>query len=256
MIELGWRELLLVSSLLPLAAALGLWRGMRFQTLLWPGLRMILQLSLLGVVLDAVFSVQSGMVVLLVLLVMTGFAVQTVVSRLENRFPGVHRGVAIALVVGCGGSTFYFCHLVIGIEPWYAPRYLIPLAGMIFGNSMTGASLAAERLTNDLKVRRDEVEAALCLGATPRQATSNVLKKSFYAAMIPTINAMAAMGLVFIPGMMTGQVLSGVSPFVAVSYQVAIMCVITFSVAAASLLILEIGYRSCFTSAWQLKPLE
>jgi putative ABC transport system permease protein len=224
--------------------------------LLWPGLRMILQLTVLGFVLEALFSLRSGVLVLLMLLVMAGFAVQTVVSRLQRRFPGVYRSVTIAILIGCGGATVYFCHLVIGLDPWYSPQYLIPLAGMVFGNSMTGASLAAERLVNDLVHRREEIEAALCLGASPRQACSEFLKGAFYAAMIPTINAMAAMGLVFIPGMMTGQILSGVSPFVAVSYQVAIMCVITFSVAASSLLILEFGYRSCFTSSWQLKVID
>ncbi len=253
MIELSRIEMVMVVGLLPLVAALSMWRGLSLKTFLWPGLRMVVQLSVLGVVLELIFSASSGLFVALLLVLMAGFAVQTVVERLEHRFPGVYRIVAMALLVGCGGATVFFCHLVIGIEPWYSPRYLIPLAGMVFGNSMTGASLAAERLTSDLRQRREEIEASLCLGASPRQASREVLKKAYYASMIPTINSMAAMGLVFIPGMMTGQILSGVSPQVAVAYQIAIMCVIVFGVSVASLLILEFGYRACFTSAWQLR---
>lgn len=256
MLELSATDMLLVLGLLPMVAALSWWRGLPMSTMLWPGIRMVLQLCLLGFVLEAIFSARSALLVVLLLLVMAGFAVQTVVARLELRFPGSYRTVALAILTGCGSSTIYFCHLIIEIDPWYAPRYLIPLAGMVFGNSMTGASLAAERLTSDLVLQREQIETLLCLGATPRQAVKEILHKAFYAALIPTINAMAVMGLVFIPGMMTGQILSGVPPLAAVSYQIAIMCVIGFSVAVSSLLILELGYRSCFTPAWQLKRLS
>jgi len=253
MIELTRIDMLMVLALLPLVAALSRWRGMPMQTLLWPGVRMVLQLSLLGFVLEMIFTVRNGFIVLVLLLVMAGFAVQTVVSRLEHRFPGVYQSVTIALLCGCGSATFYFCNLIVVVDPWYDPRYLIPLAGMVFGNSMTGASLAAERLTRDLIRQREEIETYLSLGATPRQAVKTIVHEAYYAALIPTINAMAVMGLVFIPGMMTGQILSGVEPFTAVAYQIAIMCVISFSVAVTCLLILELGYRSCFTKAWQLR---
>jgi len=225
------------------------------QTLLWPGLRMVVQLTLLGFVLEMIFSARNGLVVGVLLLVMAGFAVQTVVARLEHRFPGVYRTVSVALLCGCGSATFYFCNLIVVVDPWYDPRYLIPLAGMVFGNSMTGASLAAERLTRDIIRQREDIETYLSLGASPRQAVRQILREAFYAALIPTINAMAVMGLVFIPGMMTGQILSGVAPFTAVAYQIAIMCVISFSVAVTCLLILEMGYRSCFTKSWQLRRL-
>ena len=256
MIELTAYDMVLVIGLLPLVAALSWWRGMQLKLLLWPGVRMVVQLSLLGAILEIIFSARSAVVVMLLLLVMAGFAVQTVVARAEKRFPGIYRVVTLGIVVGCGGSTVYFTHLVVGIQPWYDPRYLIPLAGMVFGNSMTGASLAAERLISDMSQRREEIETLLSLGASPRQASREVIRKAFHAALIPTINAMAVMGLVFIPGMMTGQVLSGVSPYTAVAYQIAIMCVICFSVATTCLVILELGYRSCFTSAWQLKTFD
>jgi len=157
------------------------------------------------------------------------------------------------MLFGCGGMTFFFCTLVIGLEPWYDPRYLIPLAGMVIGNSMTGASLATERLAAEFHERREEIETALCLGSSVKLSAEPAVSSAFRAALIPSINAMAAMGLVFLPGMMTGQILSGTEPLIAVKYQIAIMCVITGSVALTAFIILRFGYRSYFTSYQSLR---
>jgi putative ABC transport system permease protein len=142
---------------------------------------------------------------------------------------------------------------VIGLEPWYDPRYLIPLAGMVIGNSMTGASLAVERLAAEFRECREEIETALCLGSSVSLAAEPAVSSAFRAALIPSINAMAAMGLVFLPGMMTGQILSGTEPLIAVKYQIAIMCVITGSVSLTTFLILRLGYRSYFTPHQSLR---
>jgi putative ABC transport system permease protein len=104
-----------------------------------------------------------------------------------------------------------------------------------------------------MKERRDEIETALCLGATSRTASRDAVRSAFRASLIPSVNAMAAMGIVFLPGMMTGQILSGTAPIIAVKYQIAIMCVITGSVAVTSFLILAQGYRNYFTPAHQLR---
>ena len=179
---------------------------------------------------------------------MAGFAVQTIGARVEKKMPNFYRVVGTAILFGCGAMTFFFCTLVIGLEPWYDPRYLIPLAGMVIGNSMTGATLATERLAAEFRERREEIETALCLGSSVKVAAEPAVSSAFRAALIPSINAMAAMGLVFLPGMMTGQILSGTEPLIAVKYQIAIMCVITGSVALTAFMILRFGYRSYFTS--------
>jgi len=223
------------------------------KAMLVASLRMAAQLFIAGYLLQLLFELKSATAVLLVLLVMGGFAVQAAASRVKQRMPGFYRIIASSMLVGCGGATFYFCHLVIGLTPWYDPRYLIPLAGMIFGNSLTGASLAAERLGSEMYQRRDEIESALCLGASPRQAAREAVRSAYRAALIPSINAMAAMGLVFLPGMMTGQILSGTAPALAVRYQIAVMCVITGSVAVTTFLILLQGARAYFTPAAQLR---
>jgi len=254
MIDLGLFDLTLVYALILMAFALVRLNGPGEERgLLIASLRMVVQLLAVGYVLHLIFALDSAAPVLLVLLVMGGLAVHTVAGRVKVKMPKLYRVVAGAMLVGCGGTTLLFCTLVLGLDPWYDPRYLIPLAGMIIGNSMTGASLAAERLADEIRSRRDEIETALCLGATARQACRDAMKNAFNAALIPTVNAMATMGIVFLPGMMTGQILSGTEPMLAVKYQIAIMCVITGSVALTSFLILLRGYRSFFTDLDQLR---
>ena len=253
-IELSLWDLVTVYSLLLMSVGLAhLLRAGQSRDLFWSGLRMFMQLMVVGYVLHLVFALESALPVLLILVVMTGFAVQTIGARVETKMPNFYRVVGAAMLFGCGGMTFFFCTLVIGLEPWYDPRYLIPLAGMVIGNSMTGASLAAERLAAEFRERSEEIETALCLGSSVKLASEPAVSSAFRAALIPSVNAMAAMGLVFLPGMMTGQILSGTEPLIAVKYQIAIMCVITGSVALTTFMILRFGYRSYFTSYQSLR---
>ncbi len=253
-IDLSLADLAIGYSLILLAAALARLQGIgQERELLWASVRMVLQLFAIGYLLHLIFAVSAPLPVLLILLVMAGFSIQVLGGRVKGKMPAFYRVVGSAIIIGCGGITFFFCLLVIGLHPWYDPRYLIPLAGMIIGNSMNGASLAAERLAAEMRERREEIEAALCLGATSRQASRDAVRSAFRAALIPTTNTMAAMGLVFLPGMMTGQILSGTAPVLAVKYQIAIMCAITGSVAITAFLILLQGYRRYFTPAHQLR---
>ncbi len=250
-------------SMLQLAGAYGLillavgfarvWQIGQEKQLLWASIRMVLQLLAVGYLLNLIFTVHSPLPVLLMLLAMTGFSLQVAGSRSKKRMPHFYRVMGSSIMIGCGGITCYFCLLVVGYSPWYDPRYLIPLAGMIIGNAMNGASLAAERLSSEMHDRREEIETAICLGANARQAAESAVRAAYTAALIPTMNTMAATGIVALPGMMTGQILSGTEPVVAVRYQIAIMCAITGSVSITSFLILLQGYRHYFTKAHQLK---
>ena len=116
--------------------------------------------------------------------------------------------------------------VIVQVKPWYTPQYFIPLGGMIISNSMNAITISLDRLFSDLRKQRDEVELALCLGATFQEATGTILRESIRAGMIPSINSMMTVGLASIPGMMTGQILSGVSPLVAVRYQIMVMCML------------------------------
>ena len=253
-IDLSLWDLVTVYSLLLMSIGLAhLLKAGQSKDLFWSGLRMFIQLLVVGYVLHLIFALKTPLPVLLILIVMIGFAVQTIGARVKTKMPHFYRVVGTALLFGCGGMTFFFCSLVIGLEPWYDPRYLIPLAGMIIGNSMTGASLAVERLAAEFRERRDEIETGLCLGGSIQAVSETAVSSAFRAALIPSVNAMAAMGLVFLPGMMTGQILSGTEPLIAVKYQIAIMCVITGSVSLTTFFILKLGYRAYFTPYQSLR---
>jgi putative ABC transport system permease protein len=129
-------------------------------------------------------------------------------------------------------------------DPWYHPRYALPLLGMILGNTMTGISLGLDVLTNSLVRERAAVEARLALGATRREALMSVTRDALRSGFMPIINSMAAVGLVSLPGMMTGQILAGVEPIEAVKYQLLIMFLIAGGTGLGTLMaVLGGGYR-------------
>ena len=252
----GLGDLSLIFGLVLLVIGLARLRGIGQEwQMLWASVRMVIQLFAVGSLLHLVFAVKSPLATCAILLVMGLCTLQVVGGRIKGKMPRFYRIMSIALLAGCGGATFVLCGLVIGYTPWYDPRYLIPLAGMIIGNSINSASLAAERLAAGIGERREELEAAICLGATARQAAEPVVRQAFRTALTPTINTMAAMGIVSLPGMMTGQILSGTDPGIAVRYQIAIMCAITGATGVTSFLILLFGYRGYFTPAHQLRDI-
>jgi putative ABC transport system permease protein len=253
-IDLDYLNLLSAYGLFLLAVGLGRLRGVgESRDMLWASVRMVVQLFAIGYLLRFIFAVRHPLPTLLILLVMGGFALQVLAGRIKNKIPAFYRVVSASLFLGCGAVTFFFCLLVVTPTPWYDPRYLVPLAGMIIGNSMNGAGLAAERLSSEMRERREEIETALCLGASSRMACGTAVRSAFRAALLPMTNSMAAMGIVSLPGMMTGQILSGTDPVTAVKYQIAIMCAILGGVAITSLLTLLLGYRFYFTAAQQLR---
>ena len=203
---------LAVAVLPAIATLLILWRwSMNVGNAVYALGRMLLQLMLIGYALAWIFGASSGWLIALVLLIMalasSWIALRTVP---EQRMKLLWASVA-GIVLGGGVTLVVVTQAVLLLEPWYLPRYMIPLAGMAFANAMTAVSLSAERLFAELK------------HGEPWDAARGV---AFQAAMIPVVNSLFAVGLVSLPGMMTGQILSGVSPLVAARYQIMIMCMI------------------------------
>jgi putative ABC transport system permease protein len=130
-------------------------------------------------------------------------------------------------------------------DPWYDPRYLLPLLGMVLGNTMTGISLGLHTLTGGVVSGRAAIEARLALGADRREALLPVVRAALKNAMMPIINAMTATGLVSLPGMMTGQILAGVPPVEAVKYQILIMFLIAGGTGLGAL-------SAVIVAAWRL----
>jgi putative ABC transport system permease protein len=167
-------------------------------------------------------------------LVMAGVAGHEIWARQSNKVHGWRTfglGAGSVLFVGLLASMYVVAFLI-GLEPWYTPRVFLPILGMIFGNALTGVALALETLTQGARTERKGIEARLALGASRYQALEVVLRRALKTALMPMINAMAVSGIVALPGMMTGQILSGVDPVEAAKYQIMIM----FAIAGATAL--------------------
>ena len=225
----------------------------REKAILLSSLRMTIQLVLTGYVLVYIFDHPSPLITIAIIILMECFAVYTVFQRFKGLLSKkLKQTIVFSMVAGTMSCIIYFLFVVIRIVPWYDPQYFIPLAGMFVGNAMTGVSLGTKSLIEGMNTQRKLVEEALVLGATPQTATKGIINSTFDAAIMPTINSMLGMGIVFLPGMMTGQILSGISPATAVNYQIAIMLGILGAVSLSVIMLLLLGYRAFFNGEDQL----
>lgn len=215
--------------------------------------RMTIQLILTGYILIYLFDNPSPIYTIAVIIAMEAFSIYNIIKRMKQKLSReIKKVIAIAMVFGTSISLFFFILVVVRVAPWYDPRYFIPIAGMLIGNSMTGISLGVNRLVDGMYTQRSLVEGALMLGATPKMASKSIVDNAFDSAILPTINSMVGMGIVFLPGMMTGQILSGTSPVTAIEYQIAIMLGILGSVALTVILFVQLGYKTFFNKDAQL----
>jgi putative ABC transport system permease protein len=173
--------------------------------------RMLVQLLMIGYFLSYIFNSNSGLVVLTIVAVMIIIASWISLRTIRNKQLLLYPKALVSLVIGGGITLVLVTQFVLNLTPWYLPSYFIPLAGMIFANAMNSVSLAADRLEAEID-RNIEYEQA-----------RNI---AFRASLIPITNSLFAVGLVAIPGMMTGQILSGISPLIAARYQIMVMCMV------------------------------
>ena len=193
--------------------------GLDFKSSLYALGRMLLQLFLVGYCLSYIFEARSSWIVVMVLAVMVSFSSWIALRTVKPKRRILLKKAFLAIITGGGITLFLVTRVVLRLDPWYLPRYMVPLAGMIFANSMNGISLAAERLEAELGQNK------------PYTKARNI---AFGASIIPIMNSLFAVGLVSIPGMMSGQILSGISPFIAARYQIMVMCMIFGSVGMSS----------------------
>ncbi|GJQ09869.1 hypothetical protein GpartN1_g1660.t1 [Galdieria partita] len=217
------------------------------------GFRATVQLLMVGYFLRWVFLTRQVAVVMLAFGIMLSVAVWTATRRVKRKLPGLLYKSAVSIVIGSGLTTVIVTAFVIGTDPWWDPRYFLPLAGMIVGNAMNAAALVSERMVSEIISRQGEIEALLSLAATPRQAVAPALRAALRSSMIPSINGMMTVGLVSLPGMMTGQMLGGADPSVAARYQLMIVFVLAGATSAVAVSLSMLLYHSFFTSAWQLR---
>jgi len=253
-LPIPWWRLLAVGASLALLLALGQALHLRIGRMaLVSSLRGTVQLVLVGYFLGALFSVRRFELVAATFLVMLGVAARASVGRLRRPLPGLGWLASAALGAGTALGVVFMTAVVVRPVPWYDPQYVIPFAGMLLGNAMNGSSLAGERFQEDLRSRIAEVEARLSLGLSGPESVHPLLTRALRASMIPTLNSFAVAGVVQLPGMMTGQILSGVAPVVAVEYQILIFFLLMTSTAVSTLLFLLMLRSRYLTASHQLR---
>lgn len=237
----------LLAGVTSLTHRLGLGRDLAVGTV-----RTFAQLFLMGYVLKFVFEVRVSWLVLLMFTFMVAAAVHTIRGRVKERSVSFVLPAFASMLITYSLVSVVVTGVIVGARPWWTPQYFIPLAGMIVGNSMTAISICLDRLFSDLRTRRGEVEMKLALGADYREASREILAGAVRAGMIPSINSLMAVGLVSLPGMMTGQILSGTDPLIAIRYQIVVMLMLVASTALGALLVTNLVRKRCFSKGQQL----
>ncbi len=248
-IAIGWPQLALATlfvvlvGVISMRLALGIEKDLAIATV-----RTYLQLIALGLILRWVFGIDSPWLVIAILVIMMSAAAQTIVKRAPDAPKGILGSSMLTMLLTGFTVTFAVTGLIIQVEPWYLPQYVIPIAGMVLGNSMNGVALSLERTFSDMDMRSEEILALTALGATPWEAAGDIVRVAIRAGLIPTINSMAAAGLVFIPGMMTGQVLAGADPLNAAYYQIVVMLMVSAATAMGAVMAVLLSYRRRFSA--------
>ena len=251
-VDITLGEVAATLTLVALAAAVSLWRRAELEPDLGLAvLRSFVQLTAVGYVIQAIFDSDSLWLVAALLLAMVAFGAATARSR-AKAVPGALGPLTLAL----GTAAAVTLGLVLALGVFDAePRYLIPVGGMVIGNSMTAAAVALNRLADEVRSSAGEIEATLALGATAREAAAGLVRRSLRSGMIPLIDSTKTTGVVFFPGTMVGMLVAGAEPLDAVRLQLILLWSLLGSVALAALIATTLGYRRFFTPAHQLREL-
>lgn len=186
-------------------------------------IRMLIQLILVGYVLIYIFENDSWYIGAFLIFIMISMSSYIVLRNIDNRTLSSYFIIFFAIAIGGTINLVLVIEFIFDLTPFYEPRYVIPIAGMIYANSMNAVSLAAERFEKEILI----------------SSSHEALKVTFKASMIPVINSFLAVGIVSLPGMMTGQILSGVDPLVAVRYQIVVLAMILGSSGISVILYLK-----------------
>ena len=235
----------LIAALVMVAIAAGISETMRMgvgRTLLWSACRALLQLCAMGFIMEYVIRSNNPWLVLLLVAFMLIAAVQITLSRAK----GVPKGLA--------GTVF--TELIIRPQPWYAPQLVVPLTGMLLGNTVSALAVGLSRFFESMKERRDEVDTLLALGATTWEAARPSIVSSIRLGLLPTTASLASAGIVTVPGMMAGQIIAGGNPIDAAKYQFMILATIAALTLLADSIIMLMVYKRCFTALDQYQPVN
>ena len=225
------------------------------QKLVVAALRSTIQLILLGLVLKTLFALTNPLYMGLLAMLMLLVAGYEVMARQQYRMHGAWgMGVGtLSMFLSSFSITFLALAVIIRVEPWYTPQYLIPLLGMLLGNTMSGIAISLDNLTTTAYQQRAVIEAQLSMGHDWNQAIGNIRRNALRTGLIPIINAMTTAGIVSLPGMMTGQILGGTPPFEAAKYQIMILFLIAAGTGFGAVTALWLASRRLFDDRQRLR---
>ena len=237
-------------GLIAVAIAVSFWRKAELEKdIAIAVVRSFIQLTAIGYVIQAIFDSDSLWLVAALLAVMVGFGTWTARGRAKG-VPGAAGPILLALAVAAAVTL----GLVVALGVFKPePRYLVPVGGMVIGNSMTAVAVALNRLADEMHEGRRQIEAMLALGATSFQAARAIVARSLRSGMIPLVDSTKTTGIVFFPGTMVGMLLAGAEPVDAVRLQVVLLWVLLGAVGLAGLIATSLAYRGFFTDAHQLR---
>lgn len=229
-VDMGWQGVGLASVLVGVALVVSMWMQLNIEVrLVVAAIRCVLQLTALGYILVPIFHHNSWWVVMLYSAFMLLVAASEAAGRPQYGYKGLFFTTLLGLASASSFVLTYTLLVVIRVDPWYDARYFIPLLGMLLGSSVSGVSVGLATILEELSTGRDRVEILLALGATRMEASAAVLRRSMMVALTPMLNQLSVVGIVSIPGMMTGQILGGSDPSVAGRYQILIMFLVAAS---------------------------
>jgi len=239
--------LVLLQAILSLMLKLGL--GRRF---LVASIRAGAQLSFVGILLGGVFKSQSPWIWAAMLASMILVGSQTALSRIQARYPGLWLDCLFSIGMNSLLILLYAMVFVIRPSGGYRPQEVIPLAGMLIGNSLSGISLSLDQFTTQLQSRRDEIETYLSHGATRWEAVQDLIRDSVKTGLTPILNSMSVAGIVSLPGALTGQLLAGEEPSKAVRYQIIILFLLLGTTFLGSISVIFLAFRRLTNPCHQL----
>lgn len=249
----------LLVALAMVAIAAGISELMRInigKTLLWSACRALLQLCAMGFIIGYIIRANNVFLVFGVIAVMLVAAVQITLSRAKGVPKGLAGPVLLSLAITMLLMISLVTELVVRPHPWYAPQLVVPLTGMLLGNTVSALAVGLSRFYESMNERRDEIDTLLALGSTAWEAARPSIVSSIRLGLLPTTATLASCGIVTIPGMMAGQVIAGGDPLEAAKYQFVVFAAIAALTLVADSLIMAMVYRTCFTTDDQYKPPE
>lgn len=241
-------SLMLVVAVIGLVNRLGITKNVLLGTI-----RSFAQLTIMGYVLEWIFDLERWYLTVLMLIIMIVFATHDSYKRIGFRVGKTFSCCLTSMIIGTAFPLAFMFYIVLNISPWYNPQYIIPISAMVISNTMTAISICLNNYGSELRLRRYEVEAKLSLGAKRGTALEAIRKSSIKAGLIPTINALMVLGIVKLPGMMTGQILGGVSPIESVKYQLLIMYMISAATAVSLFLLVYMVEKGVFNEREQIR---